>query len=161
MHAARKHARRTQAAWAKILGEKLFRTWDILRSGWSGDNNGQATHGARKHAWRMQAAWANLFTLICLWIYNKYISFGSEIFFGYEKNKGPKKMWVKKKSGSEINFGFKKYFPVFLWVSSSLSRCFPSLSTTLLLWPTILLIKVLKSDWLSTLDLTIKVWNFA
>ena len=68
------------SCYAKILGEKLFRTWEIPRS-WSkakngekekkkkkrerererlnnGDNNGQATHGARKHAWRTQAAWA-------------------------------------------------------------------------------------------------------
>ena len=53
------------SSYAKILGEKLFRTWEIPRS-WSkakngerkrerererlndGDNNGQATHGARK-----------------------------------------------------------------------------------------------------------------
>ena len=64
------------SSYAKILGEKLFRTWEILRSGSKaknggekkerkkerlndGDNNGQATHGARKHAWRTQAAWAN------------------------------------------------------------------------------------------------------
>ena len=49
---------------AKILGEKLFRTWEFPRSGSKakdgekkkkrrerlndGDNNGQATHGARK-----------------------------------------------------------------------------------------------------------------
>ena len=70
------------SSYGKILGEKLFRTWEIPRS-WSkakngeekkrekerkrerkrerlndGDNNGQATHGARKHAWRTQAAWA-------------------------------------------------------------------------------------------------------
>ena len=42
MHAARKHAWRTQAAWAKRPND--------------GNNNGQATHGARKHAWRTQAA---------------------------------------------------------------------------------------------------------
>ena len=53
------------SSFAKILGEKLFRTWEILRSGSKakngerkrerererlndGDNNGQATHGARK-----------------------------------------------------------------------------------------------------------------
>ena len=86
MHGTRKHSWRTQAAWAnfflhisssyaKILGEKLFRTWEIPRSGSKaedgerkkkrergakvGENNGQATHGARKHAWRTQAAWAN------------------------------------------------------------------------------------------------------
>ena len=67
------------SSYAKILGEKLFRTWEIPRSGSkakigetekkekrkkeerlnNGDNNGQATHGARKHAWRTQAAWAN------------------------------------------------------------------------------------------------------
>ena len=44
-HGARKHAWRTQAAWAKRLN--------------NGDNNGQAMHGARKHVWRTQAAWAN------------------------------------------------------------------------------------------------------
>ena len=68
------------SSYAKILGEKLFRTWEFPRSGSKakngekkerkrerkkerlndGDNNGQATHGARKHAWRTQAAWANL-----------------------------------------------------------------------------------------------------
>ena len=61
------------SSYAKILGGKLFRTWEIPRSGSKakdgekkeekklndGKNNGQATHGARKHAWRMQAAWAN------------------------------------------------------------------------------------------------------
>ena len=62
------------SSYAKILGEKLFHTWEIPRSGSKaedgekerkrerakvGDNNGQATHGARKHAWRTQAAWAN------------------------------------------------------------------------------------------------------
>ena len=63
------------SCYAKILGEKLFHTWEIPRSGSKaedgekrkkkkkerakvGDNNGQATHGARKHAWRTQAAWA-------------------------------------------------------------------------------------------------------
>ena len=60
------------SSYAKILGEKLFRTWEFPRSGSKskdgekrrrrrlndGDNNGQATHGARKHAWRTQAAWA-------------------------------------------------------------------------------------------------------
>ena len=53
------------SSYAKILGEKLFRTWEIPQSGSKakdgerkkarakvGDNNGQATHGARKHAWR-------------------------------------------------------------------------------------------------------------
>ena len=64
------------SSYAKILGEKLFRTWEFPRSGSKatdgekkkkrrerlndGDNNGQATHGARKHTWRTQAAWANL-----------------------------------------------------------------------------------------------------
>ena len=63
------------SSYAKILGEKLFRTWEILRSGSkakngekrkkeerlnNGDNNGQATHGARKHTWRTQAAWAKM-----------------------------------------------------------------------------------------------------
>ena len=68
------------SSYAKILGEKLFRTWEIPRSGSkakngekkrkkrkkkkerlnNGDNNGQATHGARKHAWRTQAAWAKI-----------------------------------------------------------------------------------------------------
>ena len=56
------------SSYAKILGEKLFHTWEIPRSGSkakdgeerrkkrerlnNGNNNGQATHGARKHAWR-------------------------------------------------------------------------------------------------------------
>ena len=57
------------SSYAKILGEKLFRTWEFPRSGSKakdggkkerrakvGDNKGQATHGARKHAWRTQAA---------------------------------------------------------------------------------------------------------
>ena len=65
------------SSYAKILGEKLFHTWEIPRSGSKaedgekekkergggakvGDNNGQATHGARKHAWRTQAAWAKI-----------------------------------------------------------------------------------------------------
>ena len=66
------------SSYAKILGEELFHTWEIPRSGSKaedgekkekerkkerpkvGDNNGQATHGARKHAWRTQAAWANI-----------------------------------------------------------------------------------------------------
>ena len=62
------------SSYAKILGQKLFRTWEFPRSGSKakngekerererlndGDNNGQATHGARKHAWHTQAAWAN------------------------------------------------------------------------------------------------------
>ena len=59
------------SSYAKILGEKLFRTWKIPRSGSKakngeeeerlndGENNGQATHGARKHVWRTQAVWAN------------------------------------------------------------------------------------------------------
>jgi len=64
------------SSYAKILSEKLFRTWEIPRSGLkaedggerererererlnNGENNGQATHGARKHAWNTQAAWA-------------------------------------------------------------------------------------------------------
>ena len=60
------------SSYAKILGEKLFRTWEIPQSGSKakdgerkkerkrkvGDNNGQATH-ACMHAWRTQAAWAN------------------------------------------------------------------------------------------------------
>ena len=62
------------SSYAKILGEKLFRTWKFPRNGSKaedgergekerlndGDNNGQATHGARKHAWRTQAAWAKM-----------------------------------------------------------------------------------------------------
>ena len=65
------------SSYAKILGEKLFRTWEFPRSGSKaedgggekrgekerlndGENNGQATHGARKHAWRTQAAWAKM-----------------------------------------------------------------------------------------------------
>ena len=62
------------SSYAKILGEKLFRTWEIPRSGSKavdgekkkekerakvGENNSQAKHGAHKHAWRTQAAWAN------------------------------------------------------------------------------------------------------
>ena len=60
--------------YAKILGGKLFRTWEIPRSGSKakdgekkeerlndGKNNGQATHGTRKHAWRTQAAWAKIY----------------------------------------------------------------------------------------------------
>ena len=50
------------SSYAKILGEKLFRTWEFPRSGSkaedggeerekerlnNGENNGQATHGAR------------------------------------------------------------------------------------------------------------------
>ena len=62
------------------MGEKLFRTWEIPRSGSKaedgekkerkkerakvGDNNGQATHGARKHAWRTRAAWAKSTTFV-------------------------------------------------------------------------------------------------
>ena len=52
------------SSYANILCEKLFRTWEIPRSGSKaedgeerekvGENNGQATHGARKHAWRTQ-----------------------------------------------------------------------------------------------------------
>ena len=65
---------RISSSYAKILGEKLFRTWEIPRIGLkaedggkkrgkrerlnNGENNGQATHGARKHAWRTQAACA-------------------------------------------------------------------------------------------------------
>ena len=63
----------------KYWVKKLFRTWEIPRSGSKakngekrrrgerererlndGENNGQATHGARKHAWRTQAAWAKI-----------------------------------------------------------------------------------------------------
>ena len=65
------------SSYAKILGEKLFRTWEFPRSGSKAkdgekkrrerlindNNNGQATHGARKHAWRMQAAWAKILAL--------------------------------------------------------------------------------------------------
>ena len=60
------------SSYAKILGEKLFHTWEIPRSGSKakdgerkkerakvGENNGQATHGACKHAWRMQARMAH------------------------------------------------------------------------------------------------------
>ena len=79
------------SSYAKILGEKLFRTWEILQSGSkakngeerererererlnNGDNNGQATHGARKHTWRTQAAWANFSGEICFhnWLANQ------------------------------------------------------------------------------------------
>ena len=63
------------SSYTKILGGKLFYTWEIPRSGSKaedgekekerggakvGDNNGQATHGAHKHAWRTQAAWAKI-----------------------------------------------------------------------------------------------------
>ena len=66
------------SSYAKILGEKLFHTWKIPRSGSKakdgkeereeinrkvGYNNGQVMHGARKHAWRTQAAWANCMSL--------------------------------------------------------------------------------------------------
>ena len=60
------------SSYAKILGEKLFRTWEFPRSGSKakdgekkkkrrerlndGDNNGQATHGAHKQAWRTHGA---------------------------------------------------------------------------------------------------------
>ena len=47
-HGARKHAWRTQAAWAKKKRKR-----ERLNNG---ENNGQATHGARKHAWRTQGA---------------------------------------------------------------------------------------------------------
>ena len=40
-HGARKHAWRTQAAWAKRRKKERLN---------NGDKNGQATHGARKHA---------------------------------------------------------------------------------------------------------------
>ena len=66
------------SSYAKILGEKLFRTWKIPRSGSKGkngerekkrlndgENNGQARHGARKHAWRTQAAWAKRQLISC------------------------------------------------------------------------------------------------
>ena len=55
------------SSYAKILREKLFRTWEFPRSGSKAEdgekkkkraNNGQATHGARKHAWPTQTAWA-------------------------------------------------------------------------------------------------------
>ena len=67
------------SSYAKILGEKLFHTREIPRSGSKaedgekkrekerakvGDNNGQATHGAHKHAWRTQAAWAKIVQLL-------------------------------------------------------------------------------------------------
>ena len=66
------------SSYAKILGQKLFRTREFPRSGSKakdgekeeeerkkerlndGNNNGRATHGARKHAWSTQAAWANI-----------------------------------------------------------------------------------------------------
>ena len=51
---ARKHACRTQAAWAK---KRLsFGTKKIGLDG--GNNNAQATHGTRKNTCRTQAAWA-------------------------------------------------------------------------------------------------------
>ena len=70
-HGARKHAWRTQAAWAKIIShmgvspkwvkskrrrkKRRERKKERLNDG---NNNGQATHGAHKLAWRTQAAWA-------------------------------------------------------------------------------------------------------
>ena len=64
--------------YGKILGQKLFHTWEFSRMRSkakdgekkkrrerkkerlnAGNNIGQATHGARKHTWRTQAAWAN------------------------------------------------------------------------------------------------------
>ena len=61
------------SSYAKILGEKLFRTWEFPRSRSKakdgeekkrkkrvkvGDNNGQATHGARMaHASRLGQLW--------------------------------------------------------------------------------------------------------
>ena len=72
------------SSYAKILGEKIFRTWEFPRSGSKakngekerekerlndGDNNGQATHGVRKHAWRTQAAWANCLKKVKAGIY--------------------------------------------------------------------------------------------
>ena len=70
------------SSYAKILGENLFRTWEIPRSGSKaedGKKDGKqrerklvitmaklrmahaSTHGAHKHAWRTQAAWAKTF----------------------------------------------------------------------------------------------------
>ena len=58
-HGARKHAWRTQAAWAKRRRKKRKKKERGEREKLNdGNNNGQAMHGARKHAWRMQAAWA-------------------------------------------------------------------------------------------------------
>ena len=64
------------SSYAKILGEKIFRTWEFPRSGSKakdgekkrgekerlndGNNNGLTTDGARKLAWRTQAAWAKI-----------------------------------------------------------------------------------------------------
>ena len=68
------------SSYAKILGQKLFRTQEFPRSGSKakdgerrerlndGENNGQATHGARKHAWRTQAAWAKKSPILPLYI---------------------------------------------------------------------------------------------
>ena len=63
------------SSYAKILGQKLFRTWEFPQSGSKakdgeerkkrrerlndGNNNVQAMHGARKHAWRTQARMAH------------------------------------------------------------------------------------------------------
>ena len=66
-HGERKHAWRTQAAWAKKkfthgsfpeVGQKQKTEKEERERAKVGDNNGQATHGERKHAWRTQAAWA-------------------------------------------------------------------------------------------------------
>ena len=85
------------SSYAKILGEKLFRTWEIPRSGLkaedggeerekerlnNGENNGQATHGARKHAWRTQAAWAKIFFLHISSSYAKIL--GEKLFRTWE-----------------------------------------------------------------------------
>ena len=59
-HGARKHAWRTQAAWAKRRREKEEKrrktTMVITMAKLCMAH--ASTHGARKHAWRTQAAWA-------------------------------------------------------------------------------------------------------
>ena len=85
------------SSYAKILGEKLFHTWEIPRSGSPakdgertrererakvGDNNGQATHGARKHAWRTQAAWAKNWGVPCSQLLSNNASFTLPLKYG-------------------------------------------------------------------------------
>ena len=68
------------SSYAKILGEELFCTWEIPRSGSKAEDGEErekeerkyvitmaklrmahaSTHGARKHAWRTQASWAKI-----------------------------------------------------------------------------------------------------
>ena len=56
------------SSYAKILGDKLFRTWEIPQSGSKAEDGEKEEERKRdqtmvitmaKHAWRTQAAWAN------------------------------------------------------------------------------------------------------